>query len=161
MKRNFKLTVNGRPVDLTVKTHQTLVEVLREQLNLFSVREGCGVGMCGSCTVLVDGQPMCACLLLPAQVEGKSVLTVEGLGKNRELHLVQKAYLEATGFQCSFCTPGFILTTLALLEESPQASKEEIRRYLAGNLCRCGSYNKILDAVNLSQEYLMHSSPEE
>ena len=155
MNRNLILTVNGRSHEVTVKTYQTLLEVLREHFNLFSVREGCGVGMCGSCTVLVDGQPMCACLLLPSQVVGKSINTVEGLSQNGELHTVQKSFLEATGFQCSFCTPGFILSTVSLLNEKPQASEEEIREYLAGNLCRCGSYNKILDAVRLSQKYMM------
>lgn len=155
MKQDLILMLNGRSREATVETHQTLLEVLREHFDLFSVREGCGVGMCGSCTVLVDGQPMCACLLLPAQVTGKSVTTVEGLSQNGELHTVQKSFLEATGFQCSFCTPGFILSTVSLLKEKPEASEEEIREYLAGNLCRCGSYNKILDAVLLSQKYMM------
>lgn len=158
MKREMTLTVNGRDHQLTVKTHQSLLEVLRDHLSLFSVREGCGVGMCGSCTVLVDGKPMCACLLLPSQVVGKQLLTVEGLTQNGDLDFIQRAFVEATGFQCSFCTPGFILSARALLAEIPHASKEEIREYLAGNLCRCGSYNKILDAVMLAQKQMSNES---
>lgn len=154
MNQELNLTINGHAQKVIVKTKQTLLEVLREQFNLFSVREGCGVGMCGSCTVLVDDQPMCACLLLPAQVAGKSLTTVEGLSQNGELHFVQKAFLEATGYQCSFCTPGFILSTISLLREKPDADDEQIREYLSGNLCRCGSYNKIMDAVLLSQQFI-------
>ena len=160
MKRNMTLTVNGRDHQLTVKTNHSLLEVLREQLNLFSVREGCGVGMCGSCTVLVDGQALSACLLLATQVEGKQLITTEGLAKNGSLHYVQQAFVEATGFQCSYCTPGFILSTIALLDENPHASKEEIREYLAGNLCRCGSYNKILDAVIRAQRRALNRGSE-
>jgi aerobic-type carbon monoxide dehydrogenase small subunit (CoxS/CutS family) len=154
MNRELVLNVNGREHRITVKTHHTLLQVLRDQLELFDVREGCGVGMCGSCTVLIDGQPMCSCLIFTSQVEDRSIQTVEGLSRNGELHPIQQAYAESTGFQCSFCTPGFILTTKALLEEMPDASDSEIREYLAGNLCRCGSYNKILDAVKLARERL-------
>ena len=154
MKQTVTLQVNGRNHQLEVKTHHTLLWVLRDHLKLFGVREGCGVGMCGACTVLVDGQPMSSCLLFPTQVQGKELTTVEGMAKDGQLHPIQEAYIECTGFQCSFCTPGFLLTTKALLAEKPEATEEEIREYLAGNLCRCGSYVKILNSVKLAQERL-------
>jgi len=130
-----------------VRPHHTLLEALRDGLKLVSVREGCGIGMCGACTVLLDGRPVSACLTLAAMAEGHELLTVEGLGTEQQLDPVQEAFLECTGFQCSYCTPGFILTAKALLDENPTATDEEIREYLAGNLCRCGSYVKILDSV--------------
>jgi carbon-monoxide dehydrogenase small subunit len=154
MKREIVLRVNGQDYELEVQTHHTLLWVLRDHLKLFGVREGCGVGMCGACTALIDDQPMSTCLLLATQVQGKEILTIEGLAKDGELHPIQQAYLECTGFQCSFCTPGFILTTKTLLEEHPEATEDEIREYLAGNLCRCGSYVKILDSVKLAQKWL-------
>jgi aerobic-type carbon monoxide dehydrogenase small subunit (CoxS/CutS family) len=136
-----------------VAPHHTLLEVLRDQLKLLSVREGCGIGMCGACTVLVDGRPLSGCLTLAVMAEGRDVLTVEGLGALPEaddttgLHPIQQAFIAKTGFQCSFCTPGILLSTKALLNENPVATDEEIREYLTGNLCRCGSYVKILDSV--------------
>ncbi|MFQ5856506.1 MAG: (2Fe-2S)-binding protein [Anaerolineae bacterium] len=152
MKRTISLRVNGHDHTLEAQTHHTLLRVLRDQLKLYGAREGCGVGMCGACTVLVDGQPMCGCLMLAAQAEGRSILTVEGMVHDGALHPIQQAYIDCTGFQCSFCTPGFILSTKALLDENPNASEAEIKEYLAGNLCRCGSYVKILDSVKLAQE---------
>ncbi|HLY66376.1 MAG TPA: (2Fe-2S)-binding protein, partial [Chloroflexota bacterium] len=113
---------------------------------LFSVREGCGIGMCGACTVLIDGKPVSSCLLLAPLAAGKEIITVEALGQEK-LHPIQQAFVDHTAFQCSYCTPGFILTTKALLEENPDPSPDEIKDYLAGNLCRCGSYVKILEAV--------------
>ena len=157
MKQKITLRVNGRDHDLEVHTHHTLLWVLRDHLKLFGIREGCGVGMCGACTALIEGKPVSTCLLLASQVQGKDILTVEGLAQDGELHPIQQAYLECSGYQCSFCTPGFILTTKALLEEQPQASEDEIREYLAGNLCRCGSYVKILDSVKLAQKRLAQS----
>jgi aerobic-type carbon monoxide dehydrogenase small subunit (CoxS/CutS family) len=141
------LRVNGEAHRLPVATHHTLLEVLRDQLGLLSVREGCGIGMCGACTVLVDGRPISSCLTLGALHEGRAIVTVEGLGAPGTLDLVQEAFLARTGFQCSYCTPGILLTTKALLAEHPQADDDEIREYLAGNLCRCGSYVKIVDSV--------------
>ena len=154
-KLRLELRVNGRSHRVRARAHHTLLEVLRDQLKLFGAREACGVGMCGSCTVLVDGQPISGCLMLAALAEGKDILTVEGLeGPNGELHPIQQAYVEHTAFQCSYCTPGFILTTKALLDENPDPTEDQARHYLAGNLCRCGSYVKILDAVMDAKERL-------
>src|SRR5215210_2542940 len=128
-------------------THRTLLEVLRDELKLLSVREGCGIGMCGACTVLLDGRPVSACLTLAALAVDREIVTVEGIGTPEQLDPIQEAFLARTGFQCSYCTPGILLTARALLAEHPQATDEEIRDYLAGNLCRCGSYVKIVDSV--------------
>ena len=141
------LRVNGQEHRLAVRSHHTLLDVLRDQLKLLGVREGCGIGMCGACTVLADGQPLSACLTLAALAEGREILTVEGLGTPEALDPIQEAFLARTGFQCSYCTPGILLTAKALLDEHPQATDEEIRDYLAGNLCRCGSYVKVVDSV--------------
>jgi aerobic-type carbon monoxide dehydrogenase small subunit (CoxS/CutS family) len=141
------LRVNGQEHRLAVRSHHTLLDVLRDQLKLLGVREGCGIGMCGACTVLVDGQPFSACLMLAALAEGREILTVEGLGTPEALDPIQEAFLARTGFQCSYCTPGILLTAKALLDEHPEATDEEIRDYLAGNLCRCGSYVKVVDSV--------------
>ena len=155
MKQSITLRVNGINHELEIQTHHTLLWILRDHLNLFSVREGCGVGMCGACTALVDDKPVSTCLLFAPQVVGKDIVTVEGLPDGEELHPIQQAYIACSGFQCSFCTPGFILTTKALLDEKPDASEAEVREYLSGNLCRCGSYVKILDSVKLAQKQLM------
>jgi aerobic-type carbon monoxide dehydrogenase small subunit (CoxS/CutS family) len=141
------LRVNGRPHRLSVRGDELLLDVLRDRLGLLSVREGCGIGVCGACTVLLDGRPYSACLTLAAVVEGRQILTLEGLGTAEQLDPLQMAFLERTGFQCAYCTPGLILTAKALLAEHPDATDEELREYLSGNLCRCGSYVKIVDSV--------------
>ena len=142
------LRVNGRAEQVRARTHHTLLDVLRDRVGLIDTREGCGVGMCGACTVLVDGRIVSGCLVLAAQAEGREIVTVEGLlGPSGELHPVQEAFVEHTGFQCSYCTPGFVIATKALLDEDPEADRDAAQTYLAGNLCRCGSYVKILDAV--------------
>jgi aerobic-type carbon monoxide dehydrogenase small subunit (CoxS/CutS family) len=142
------LRVNGRTHRVRARTQHTLLDVLRDRLKLFGTREACGVGMCGACTVLADGVPISSCLVLAPLAEGKEILTVEGLvGPDGGLHVIQQAYVDHTAFQCSYCTPGFILTTKALLEEHPDVTEAEAREYLAGNLCRCGSYVKIMAAV--------------
>jgi aerobic-type carbon monoxide dehydrogenase small subunit (CoxS/CutS family) len=141
-------TIDGRPVQLTPRPWHTLLDTLRDEENMFGVREGCGVGMCGACTVLVDGEQVSSCLILAPAVEGRSITTVEGVGgQSGELSDVQQAFVDHTAFQCSYCTPGFVLATTRLAEEYPDATRDDIRRYLAGNLCRCGSYVKILDAA--------------
>jgi aerobic-type carbon monoxide dehydrogenase small subunit (CoxS/CutS family) len=142
------LNVNGVARRVRAAPRHTLVDVLRDELSLSSVRESCGVGMCGACTVLLDGEPVSGCLVLAAAAEGREIVTVESLTANGgPLAPLQRAFVEHTAFQCSFCTPGFLLTAQRLLEEKPAASDEEITEYLAGNLCRCGSYVKILAAV--------------
>lgn len=147
------LRVNGRDVRVKARPHHTVLDVLRDQLRLTGAREGCGVGMCGACTVLVDGRPVSGCLLLAVLAEGKELATVESLeGPGHELDPVQEAFVEHTAFQCSYCTPGFVLATKALLAEDPDPSREQAMEYLAGNLCRCGSYVKIVDAVMDAKE---------
>jgi aerobic carbon-monoxide dehydrogenase small subunit len=147
MKRIIRLKVNGAEQEATVRTHHTLLEVLRGAFKLFGAREGCGIGMCGACTVLLDGKPVSSCLMLAALAEGKEIQTIEGLTVDGKLHPIQEAFIDHNAFQCSYCTPGFILTTKKLLEENPAPSGDEVRAYLAGNLCRCGSYVKIQEAV--------------
>lgn len=148
MKNILSLRVNGTDHEVVAESHHLLLDVLRNQLKLFGARSGCGIGMCGACTVLVDGEPISSCLMLAALAEGREITTVEGLAADDgTLHPIQQAYVDCAGFQCSYCTPGFILTTKTLLDENPDPSPEEVRAYLAGNLCRCGSYVKIEQAV--------------
>jgi len=147
----MKLWVNGREVDVTAEG--TLHDALR-RLGFMSVREACGLGLCGSCTVVLDGRLASSCLVLAGAAEGLRVETVESLPANGELHPLQQAFVEANAFQCSFCTPGFLLSARALLEENPKPSADEVRHYLAGNLCRCGSYLKIEEAVLAAAEQL-------
>jgi aerobic-type carbon monoxide dehydrogenase small subunit (CoxS/CutS family) len=147
MKQIVKLRVNGVEEEKAVHTHHTLLDVLRAEFKLFGAREGCGIGMCGACTVLLDGKPTSSCLLLAALAEGKEILTIEGLAEPGKLHPIQQAFIDHNAFQCAYCTPGFILSTKSLLEENPAPSADQVRAYLAGNLCRCGSYVKIEEAV--------------
>jgi aerobic-type carbon monoxide dehydrogenase small subunit (CoxS/CutS family) len=143
-----ELTVNGRPELLRVEGTETLLEALRRELQLFGVREACGLGVCGSCTVLVHGEPQSACLLLAGLAAGLEVTTVEGLSaEDGSLHTIQRAFIDHNAFQCSYCTPGFLLATRALLAAEPDPSAARVREALAGNLCRCGSYLKIEAAV--------------
>jgi aerobic carbon-monoxide dehydrogenase small subunit len=147
--------VNGREMEATVRANQTLLDWLRDDLHLRGTVEGCGVGVCGSCTVLVDGRPVSSCLVLATNIEGKQVTTIEGLGHDDELDPVQYAFLEKQAFQCGYCTPGMIMATKALLSNNPHPSEEEVRDYLSGNICRCGTYAEVLAAVkSLSEKYL-------
>ena len=148
----MRLTLNGETRELDVPDHELLLDTLRERFGLFSVREGCGVGACGTCTVLLDGRPASSCLLFTARLRGREVLTSEGVGGESNPSPIQQAFLQASGFQCGYCTPGFVLSVEALLDENPDPSDEQIREYLAGNLCRCGAYPNILKAVRLAQE---------
>ena len=152
MKREIKFTLNGKVESLTVEDAEILLEVLREKYNLWSVREGCGVGACGTCTVLLDGKPVSSCFLLASRVAGREVVTLEGLGRDGALHPIQEAFLQERALQCAYCTPGFILSVKALLAENPQPTDEEIREYLVGNLCRCAGYADILRAVKTAQK---------
>lgn len=147
MTQQITLTVNQETYELEVATDRTLLDVLRRELNLFGAREACGIGICGTCTVLADGKLISSCLALAVAYTGTEITTIEGLGSDSELDPVQQAFVNHNAFQCSYCTPGFILSVKALLEENPHPTREEIRHYLAGNLCRCGSYVNILEAV--------------
>lgn len=147
-KITLTLRVNGRTERVRARSHHTILQVLRDELQLYGVREGCGVGMCGACTVLVDGKAVSGCLMLAPMAEGHELTTVEGLEqRDGTLDDVQQAFVDHTGFQCSYCTPGFVLSAKALLAENAEPDEHEIREYLAGNLCRCGSYVKIMNAV--------------
>jgi carbon-monoxide dehydrogenase small subunit len=141
------LTVNGDRRDAWVFPHESLLEVLRDTLGHYEVRYGCGEGVCGTCTVLLDGEPVSACLLLAVQADGCSLMTARGLANGGELHSLQASFLRNGAAQCGFCTPGMLLTAYALLRHDPRPSRERIRRELVGNLCRCTGYSKILDAV--------------
>ena len=136
--------VNGEARELETRPDESILDVLRRELGLLSVRETCGIGVCGACTVLLDGEPVSGCLLLAPLADGREVTTVEGLGGD---HPVQRAFTEAHAFQCGYCTPGMVLTAKRLLEESPRPTESEVRAAMSGNLCRCGSYVKIVDAV--------------
>jgi aerobic-type carbon monoxide dehydrogenase small subunit (CoxS/CutS family) len=142
----IRLTVNGAAREVS-SAGATLLAALHDELGLPSVRYGCGVGACGTCTVLVDGKPMSSCLLYAGQAAGHRLVTVEGIGTPERLHRVQQAFVDAGAFQCAYCTPGFVLATVALLDENPAPTAEQAREYLSGQLCRCGSYPNILRAV--------------
>jgi aerobic-type carbon monoxide dehydrogenase small subunit (CoxS/CutS family) len=152
MKREIALRVNNTEQKLTVDDADTLLEALRDQLKLFSVRESCGVGACGSCTVLMDGAPVSACFLLAVRASGKEVITLEGLGDGDKLHYIQEAFVQERALQCAYCTPGFVLTVKALLDEIPNPTEEQIKDYLAANLSRCAGYAEILSAVRVALE---------
>jgi aerobic-type carbon monoxide dehydrogenase small subunit (CoxS/CutS family) len=144
------LDVNGERSDLLLPVHKTLLEVLREDMQLTGTKHGCELGECGTCTVLVDGKPELSCLLLPVQLQGNAITTIEGLADGSTLHPLQQAFAELGAAQCGYCTPGILLSARSLLEENPHPSRDAIRAALAGNLCRCTGYTKILDAVELA-----------
>jgi aerobic carbon-monoxide dehydrogenase small subunit len=144
---NLKLEVNGQAVQLQVDAHRLLVDVLREQLGLTGTHVGCDTSQCGACTVLVDGQPAKSCTMLALQAEGRSVTSVEGLARSGERHPIQQAFIDCHGLQCGFCTPGMIMSTAALLRNTPNPSHEQIEHALEGNLCRCTGYVNIVAAV--------------
>ncbi len=147
MKRLIKLSINGEIYELAVEPQTTLLEVLRDHLGLTGTKEACGTGECGSCTVLVEGKPILSCLALAFDYQKQNIVTIEGLGTDGKLTRVQQAFLDCGAIQCGFCTPGMVLSSTALLEESPNPSEHEIRKALEGHLCRCTGYNKILEAV--------------
>jgi aerobic carbon-monoxide dehydrogenase small subunit len=152
MTREIILRINGREEKVAVQDADTLLDLLRDRFKLWSVREGCGVGACGSCTVLLDGRPVSSCLLLAIRAANHEILTVEGLSDSEELHPVQEAFVTQRALQCAYCTPGFVLSVKALLDEIADPSDDEIRDYLSGNLCRCAGYGDILRAVRVAQE---------
>jgi aerobic carbon-monoxide dehydrogenase small subunit len=148
--RSIRFTLNGAAAECAVAPHETLVDVLRDRFALYGPRESCGQGLCGCCTVLVDGAAVSGCLYLAAFADGAAIVTVEGLADGDKLHPVQEAFIEAGAFQCGFCTPGFVLMTKQLLEAHPDPTDDQIRHYLSGNLCRCGAYPQIMEAVKLA-----------
>ena len=147
MRREVRFRLNGAQVSAQIAPHESLVEVLQDSFGLYGARESCGQGMCGCCTVLVDGRAVSGCLYLASLAENSSVETIEG---GAELDAVQQAFIESGAFQCGFCTPGFILMTRQLLQEHPDPDEDVIKHYLSGNLCRCGAYPEIIEAVKLA-----------
>ena len=144
--------LNGKDVERTVDVRASLTDMLRNDFRMTSVKKGCEVGECGACTVIIDGEAMHSCLVLACQLEGKSVLTIEGLEQNGELDKIQKIFIEETAIQCGFCTTGMIMSTKALLMHNPHPTETEIRNALAGNICRCSGYTQILRAVKRTSE---------
>jgi len=140
-------TVNGDPVEFLADPATTLLDALRDELGLTGTKEGCGSGDCGACSVTVDGRLVCACLMLAAEAEGKRVATIEGMAQGGELHPLQRKFLEHAALQCGFCTPGLLVAAKALLDSNPEPTETEVRYWLAGNLCRCTGYDKIIRAV--------------
>ena len=154
VKRLIQLKINGEVAEVAVEPATTLLHVLREDLGLTGTKEGCGVGDCGACTVLLDGKPVASCLTLAVEVHDREVLTIEGLSKEGELHPLQRAFIDHFAVQCGFCTPGMILSAKALLDKNPNASEEDVRQAISGNLCRCTGYIKIVEAVLAAAESL-------
>ena len=148
----LSLHINGEVHEVWVPVHKTLLEVLREDLGLTGTKHGCELGECGTCTVLVQGQPQLSCLLLPVQIGDREITTVEGMGSTAELHPLQRAFADLGAAQCGYCTPGILLAAKALLSANPSPDRQEIRDALAGNLCRCTGYSKIIEAVEAAAE---------
>jgi carbon-monoxide dehydrogenase small subunit len=152
MKKEITLKVNSNSYNMTVDTRMTLLEVIRDKIGLTGTKEGCSVGECGTCTVLMDGKPIYSCLMLAVDAEGKEILTIEGLADFEGLHPIQKSFIDHGAVQCGFCTPGMILTAKALLDENPNPTEEEIKKAISGNLCRCTGYSKIIEAIKVLSE---------
>jgi carbon-monoxide dehydrogenase small subunit len=146
-KRLIELRINDESYDLAVEPQRTLLEVLREDLCLTGTKEACGTGECGACTVLIDGKPILSCLTLAIEVQGREIVTIEGMTRGGDLHPLQKAFIQFGAIQCGYCTSGMILNAKSILDENPKPSREEILKGLEGNLCRCTGYNKIVEAV--------------
>ena len=157
---HVKTTVNGEPAEFLCEPAETLLDALRDRLHLTGTKEGCGTGDCGACSVLLNGRLVPSCLVLAAEVGGQDILTVEGVATGDELHPVQQAFLEHAALQCGVCTPGFIVATKALLDHNPNPTEEEARYWLAGNLCRCTGYDKIIRAVMDAAEVMREQATE-
>jgi carbon-monoxide dehydrogenase small subunit len=146
-KVHVETTLNGNPVEFLCETRQTLLQILRDELHMTGTKEGCATGDCGACSVTVDGRLMCSCLVLGIEVKGKSVETIEGMADGDKLHTLQQKFLEHAALQCGICTPGILVAAKSLLERNPDPTEHEVRYWLAGNLCRCTGYSKIVEAV--------------
>lgn len=146
--RQIKVTVNGKPERIEVRPSETLLEMIREKLHLTGAKEGCGMGECGACTVIMDGVTVNSCLVLAVEADGKSIVTVEGVGSKEKLHPVQEAFVEHSGMQCGFCTPGMIVSGTYLLKKYPRPTEQQIREGIAGNFCRCTGYTKIIESID-------------
>jgi aerobic-type carbon monoxide dehydrogenase small subunit (CoxS/CutS family) len=146
-KMTISLIVNGQEYDLVIPVNRTLTQVLRENLRLTGTKQGCAVGDCGSCTVLLNGQPVNSCLVLAVEADGQEITTIEGLADGEKLHPLQQAFVDLGAIQCGFCSPGMILTSKALLDKNPAPTEKEIRQAISGNLCRCTGYQKIVEAI--------------
>jgi len=146
-KHHVSAVINGEPTEFLCETQQTLLDVLRDEIGLTGSKEGCASGDCGACSVIVDGRLVCSCLMLGCEAEGTSITTIEGIAQGDHLHPVQQKFLEHAALQCGFCTPGLIVSSKALLDENPNPTEEEARYWLAGNLCRCTGYDKVIRAV--------------
>lgn len=146
-KQHVTTVINGDPVEFLCATNQSLLDVLRNDLNMTGTKEGCGTGDCGACSVTLDGRLVCSCLVLGVEAQGKSIQTIEGMANGEHLHVLQEKFLEHAALQCGICTPGFLVAARSLLERNPDPTEEEVRFWLAGNLCRCTGYNKIIEAV--------------
>lgn len=157
MRTLITLHINGERYERAVLPHHTLLEVLREDLGLIGTKHGCELGECGACTVLIDGQPMLSCLLLPAEVQESEITTIEGIEANGELHPLQATFAELGAAQCGYCTPGLLLSGIALLREHPQPTRAQMQEALAGNLCRCTGYTKIYEAIEAASQRLAES----
>ena len=147
MKRKIALKINGELYEVEAYEHKTLLEVLREDLELTGTKQSCDEGNCGACTVLIDGEPASSCLMLAVEAQGKEITTIEGLVKDGELHPIQQAFIESGAIQCGFCSPGMILSAKALLDENPEPTEDEVRKAIQGNLCRCTGYVKTVEAI--------------
>ena len=150
----IRFTVNNKPYEIAVGPSQTLLDVIREDLGLTGTKEGCGLGECGACTVIMDGKTVNSCLVLAAEADGKEITTVEGVADGDRLHPVQQAFLDEGGLQCGFCTPGMIMSAKALLDENPDPTDDEIKRGIAGNLCRCTGYTKIIRSIRTASKMM-------
>ncbi len=147
MKKLINITINDKKLELAVEPNMTLVDMIREELKMPGTKKGCGIGECGSCTVLLDGKPVCSCITLAVEAENKEVVTIEGVETENGLHPIQKAFVEKGAIQCGFCTPGMVLSAKALLDNDPRPDEHTIRKAISGNLCRCTGYQKIVEAI--------------
>jgi aerobic carbon-monoxide dehydrogenase small subunit len=153
VSKTITLSINGERRELAVEGYRTLLDTLRNEAGLTGTKKGCDVGDCGACTVILDGKPVCSCLVLAIEADGAAVQTIEGLGKNGKLHPLQESFIRHGGAQCGFCTPGMLMMAKALLDANPTSSEDEIRFAIAGNICRCTGYTKIIEAIQASAKH--------